>query len=155
VLKSTFSADGNHQELSRSAPSVPFAQRRDVLYGYDANGNLTSVTDSNNYVTSYGYDAANRKDHPDAAARDDGAVWVRRRRLLGAVDAPDVSPMFQWCVAMVGGGWGRGKGERNWEKKLSNSKKERSDSSLMGVGKRRIRKMAKGDPARPPPLKEL
>ena len=30
-------------------------------YGYDDNGNLTSVTDANNHVTTYGYDAGSRK----------------------------------------------------------------------------------------------
>ncbi len=48
--------------------------------------------------------------------------------LLGAIDAPDVSPMFQWCVAMSvggGGGGGRGKGERNWEKSNKNLKKDK------------------------------
>jgi RHS repeat-associated protein len=30
-------------------------------YAYDANGNLTSVTDANNHTTTYAYDAANRK----------------------------------------------------------------------------------------------
>ena len=136
------------------------ARSNGTQYGYDPNGNLTSVTDANNHTTTYAYDAGNRKigrTLPLGIAYATVCDVYFVEGLLGAVDAPDVSPMFQWCVAMVGGGrgGGRGTGERNWEKKLSNPKKEKIRQLSDGSWQKKDPQNGKWRPCPPPPLKEL
>ena len=67
---------------------------RTVSYGYDANGNLTSVTDPEQHVTSYTYDAGNR------------LVTVKTRNQQGSAevlvtntyDTTPASPTLGWVT---------------------------------------------------------
>jgi RHS repeat-associated protein len=75
--------------------------------------------------------------------------------LLNVVDAPDVSPMFRWCVAMTGGGHGgpKSKSERGEERKQPNAKKDKYRLLPNGQWQKQDR-FGRWKNSNPPPLAE-